>query len=171
MLILLPVDGSELALDAVHHALRLLREGLRASFVLANVQEPTYLYEMVLAPDAALLETASFDAAVHALAGAEALLQQAGARYEREIAHGEPGNTLLDIAERFACDAIIIGSRGAGSLRSALLGTVSQTVLQEATVPVTVVKHADIARDTSDEIDSDSDSDSDSDGEVNAQPR
>ena len=175
MLILLPVDGSELALDAVHHALGLLREGLRASFVLANVQEPTYLYEMVLAPDAPLLEAASFDAAVHALAGAEALLQQAGARYEREIAHGEPGNTLLDIAERFGCDAIIIGSRGAGSLRSALLGTVSQTVLQEATVPVTVVKHADTARNVGDDSDSGDDvgsgGDGDCVGDVNAQPR
>ena len=170
MLILLPVDGSELALDAVHHALGLLREGLRASFVLANVQEPTYLYEMVLAPDAALLEAASFDAAVHALAGAEALLQQAGARYEREIAHGEPGNTLLDIAERFGCDAIIIGSRGAGSLRSALLGTVSQTVLQEATVPVTVVKHGDTARNIADDSDSD-DGGSSSDSDVDAQSR
>ena len=175
MLILLPVDGSELALDAVHHALGLLREGLRASFVLANVQEPTYLYEMVLAPDVALLEAASFDAAVHALAGAEALLQQAGANYEREIAHGEPGNTLLDIAERFGCDAIIIGSRGAGSLRSALLGTVSQTVLQEATVPVTVVKHADTTRNVGDDIDSGDDvgsgGDGDGVGDVNAQPR
>ena len=159
MLILLPVDGSELALDAVHHALRLLREGLRASFVLANVQESTHLYEMVLAPDAALLEAASFDAAVHALAGAEALLQLAGARYEREIAHGDPGNTLLEIAERFACDAIIIGSRGAGSLRSALLGTVSQTVLQEATVPVTIVKHADLAPDSSDDGDGEGEGD------------
>lgn len=168
MLILLPVDGSELALDAVHHAVGLLREGLRATFVLANVQEPTYLYEMVLAPDAALLEAASFDAAVHALAGAEALLQQAGVRYEREIAHGDPGKTLLEIAERFACHAIIIGSRGAGSLRSALLGTVSQTVLNQAAVPVTVVKHADTARNISN--DSGGETDSSSDGDLQTQP-
>ena len=50
MKILLPLDGSEPALDAVRHAMRLVREGLRAEFVLANVQEPVYLYEMVLAP-------------------------------------------------------------------------------------------------------------------------
>ena len=46
MKILLPVDGSEPALDAVRHALHLRREGLKASFVLATVQEPAYLYEM-----------------------------------------------------------------------------------------------------------------------------
>jgi nucleotide-binding universal stress UspA family protein len=43
--ILLPIDGSPLSLDAVHHAMRLVREGLRATFVLANVQEPSSLYE------------------------------------------------------------------------------------------------------------------------------
>ena len=51
MQILLPIDGSPLSLDAVHHALRLVREGLRAGFVLANVQEPSSLYEMVVVHD------------------------------------------------------------------------------------------------------------------------
>ena len=50
MKILLPVDGSSAALNAVRHALDLQREGLRASFVLATVQEPTYVIEMMLAP-------------------------------------------------------------------------------------------------------------------------
>ena len=56
MKILVPVDGSEPALDAVRHALQLKREGLKATFVLATVQEPTYVYEMMLAPDADVLE-------------------------------------------------------------------------------------------------------------------
>ena len=55
MKILVPVDGSALALDAVRHVLHLHPEGLKASFVLATVQEPTFLYEMVLAPDADVL--------------------------------------------------------------------------------------------------------------------
>ena len=56
MKILVPVDGSEPSLDAVRHALHLRREGLQTSFVLATVQEPTYTYEMMLAPDAGVLE-------------------------------------------------------------------------------------------------------------------
>jgi nucleotide-binding universal stress UspA family protein len=51
MKILVPVDGSEAALDAVRHVLHLWREGLRVTLVLATVQAPTYLYEMILAPD------------------------------------------------------------------------------------------------------------------------
>mgnify|MGYP000099480651 CR=1 FL=1 len=56
MKILISVDGSEHALDAVQHALHLVHEGLLATFVPATVQEPTCMYEMVLAPDAEVLE-------------------------------------------------------------------------------------------------------------------
>lgn len=52
MRILVPVDGSDAALGAGRHALHLRHAGLQASFVLATVQEPTYVYQMMLAPDA-----------------------------------------------------------------------------------------------------------------------
>nr|WP_316640712.1 universal stress protein [uncultured Roseateles sp.] len=142
--ILLPSDGSELALDAVHHVLRLAQEGLQLSVVLANVQEPTYLYEMVLAPGAELLE-ASLAAGMHALAPAQALLDAAGLPYENEVGSGDPAHTLLDIAERYGCDVIVLGARGIGGLRDALLGSVSKTLLHDAPIPVTVVRHAEPA--------------------------
>ena len=143
MKILLPVDGSEPALDAVRHALHLHREGLNASFVLATVQEPTYLYEMMLAPDAEVLGRVSGAAGAHALAGAEALFKAAAVAYEREIATGYAANALIEVAERYRCDAIIMGARGMGALRSALLGSVSQAVMHASKVPVTIVKHAE----------------------------
>ncbi len=143
MKILVPVDGSDLALDAVRHALHLKRVGLKASFVLATVQEPTYLYEMVLAPDADVLERVSGAVGSRALEGAEALFNAAGVGFEREIGSGLPANTLIEIAERYGCEAIIMGARGRGALRSALLGSVSQAVLHASKVPVTIVKHAE----------------------------
>ena len=143
MKILVPVDGSEPALDAVRHALQLKLEGLKASFVLVSVQEPTYLYEMVLAPDADVLERVSGAVGSHAMEGAEALFKAAGEPYEREIASGFAANALIDVAERYGCDAIVMGARGLGALRSALLGSVSQAVLQAAKMPVTIVKHAE----------------------------
>jgi len=90
MKILVPVDVSEQALGAVRHALRLRQEGLNASFVLAKMQEPTSLYEMVLAPDADVLERVSGAVGSRALAGAEALFDAAEVAYEREIGSGEP---------------------------------------------------------------------------------
>ncbi len=142
MKILLPLDGSEPALDAVRHAMRLVREGLRAEFVLANVQEPVYLYEMVLAPDAEVLERVSGAAGAHSIQAAEDLLSAADIPFERELASGDPAHTLLEIIERYGCDAVIMGARGMGRLRRAMLGSVSHEMLHAAPVPVTIVKMA-----------------------------
>ena len=143
MKILVPVDGSEPALDAVRHALHLRREGLKSSFVLATVQEPIYLYEMALAPDADMLERVSGAAGARALESAEALFKAADEPYEREIASGFPATALIDVAERYGCDAIVMGARGIGALRGALRGSVSQAVLHASKLPVTLVKHAE----------------------------
>lgn len=140
MKILLPLDGSDISLGAVRFAIRLIREGLQASLVLANVQEPASLYEMVVAHDADVLERVSAGAGAHALEGGEALLKLAGMAYEREVASGDPAHTIADIVERLGCDLVIMGAHGMGSLRSALLGSVSHEVLHAAGVPVMIVK-------------------------------
>ena len=54
---------------------------------------------------------------------------------------GDPAQTLLEIAARYGCALIIMGARGRGALRSALLGSVSQAVLHSSPLPVTIVKH------------------------------
>jgi nucleotide-binding universal stress UspA family protein len=140
MKILLPVDGSAAALDAVRHAIRLSRNGLKMSLVLANVQEPMHLYEMLLARSAEVIEQASADAGAHALQPAEALLRDAGLEYETEVAAGDPAHTLIDILERYGCDMVVMGARGTGTLRSAMLGSVSHEMLHAAPVPVLIVK-------------------------------
>jgi len=147
MKILLPVDGSEVSLKAVRLAISLLQQGLSGSVVLANVQEPATLYEMVVAPNTEILESVSTAAGVDTLAPAETLLINAGVVYEREIASGDPAHTIVDIVERYSCDLVIMGARGVGALRNALLGSVSNEVLRTAPVPVLVVK---LEKETSD---------------------
>jgi nucleotide-binding universal stress UspA family protein len=142
MKILLPVDGSEASLEAVRQALRMVRDGLQASLVLANVQEPATLYEMLRAHDAEVIEQVSAQAGMHLLEPAQALLREAGVPYEIEVASGDPAHTLIDILENFGCDLVVMGARGQGTLRSAMLGSVSHEVLHAAPVPVMVVKQA-----------------------------
>jgi nucleotide-binding universal stress UspA family protein len=138
MKILLPVDGSSLALAAVQHALRLRQGGLRASFVLANVQEPASLYEMVLAHDAEVIERVRGAAGADLLAPAEALLDAAGAEYESEVAGGAPATLLVELLENYGCDAVVMGARGMGE-STAALGSVALALLHHSPVPVTVV--------------------------------
>ena len=140
MKILLPVDGSELSLQAVRTAISLFGQGLSGSVVVANVQEPATLYEMVVAPDGAVLERVSTAAGVDALQQAEALLMAANVVYEREIVTGDPAHSIIDVAERFACDMILMGAHGSSALHDALLGSVSREVLHAARIPVMIVK-------------------------------
>ena len=140
MKILLPVDGSSVSLEATRFVIRLARDGLQTSVVLANVQEPSSLYEMVVVQDPEALQRASAAAGVHTLEIARLLLVAAGVEVEREVASGDPAHTIVDIVERFGCDMVVMGASGTSSLRSALLGSVSNEVLHAAGVPVVIVK-------------------------------
>ena len=140
MKILLPVDGSELSLHEVRFALRLVGEGLRASFLLVNVQEPASLYEMVQAPDLAILASVSQGAGEHALQPALALLRDAGISCETAVVTGDPAHAVVDLIEEHGCDMVIMGNRGTGALLSALQGSVTQSLLHDSPVPVLLVK-------------------------------
>jgi nucleotide-binding universal stress UspA family protein len=140
MKILLPVDGSELSLEAVRFAIRMVLAGLRADAVLANVQEPATLYELLVAHDPEVIDRVAGEAGLHALQSARELLDAAGVEYECEVAKGDPAHTIIDIAERFACDLIVMGARGQSALRSAMLGSVSNEVLHASMVPVMIAK-------------------------------
>jgi nucleotide-binding universal stress UspA family protein len=140
MKILVPVDGSDLSLEAVAFAIRMARAGLDSRVVLANVQEPANLYELVVAHDPQVIEQVSAAAGAHLLGRAEALLSQAGISFESEVRLGDPAHTLIDILEEFGCDLVVMGASGATGLRTALLGSVSNEVLHAAGVPVMIVK-------------------------------
>ena len=142
MKILLPVDGSEISLEAVRFVIRMSRDGLNTSVVLANVQEPSTLYELVVAHDPQVLEQVSASAGAHTLQAAQALLDEAKIVYECEVASGDPAHTLVEIVERFGCELVVMAASGTSSLRSALLGSVSSEVLHAAGVPVMIVKSA-----------------------------
>ena len=139
MKILLPVDGSAAALAAVSHALRLVCEGLRAEFVLVNVQEPASLYELVVAHDAELIERVRSDAGADLLRPAEALLEAAGLSYESEVAGGQPAAVLVELLENYGCEAVVMGARGAGSGGA----SVALAMLAHSPVPVTLVRAAE----------------------------
>jgi nucleotide-binding universal stress UspA family protein len=140
MKILLPFDGSLSARDAVKLVIELSTQGLATSVVLANVQEPASLYELVVAHDPQVIEQVSAAAGANILQSAQALLDAAGITFECEVATGDPAHTLIDILENYGCDMVVMGASGTSTLRSALLGSVSNELLHAAGVPVMIVK-------------------------------
>ena len=137
--ILIPIDGSSHALLAVHHALQLVGAGLKARFVVANVQASANLYEMVVAHDPGVLQKVSEAAARDLLRPAVALLSAAGMQVESAVASGDAAQQLAEIIESHGCDAVVMSTHG-GGLRSAVLGSVSQDMVQRSPVPVTLVR-------------------------------
>lgn len=143
--ILLPVDGSEDALAAVRHALRWAQAATAAevTFVLANVQEPASLYEVMVAHDAERITALKREAGADLIRAAEALLDAAGAAYESDVTAGAPEHLIVELAETYGCDAIVMGARGQGAEPDAGgLGSVALAVLQASPLPVTVVRRA-----------------------------
>ena len=140
MRILLPIDGSELALHEVRFAIRLVQDGLRADFLLTNVQEPASLYEMVVVPDPQALNTISRDAGEYLLQEACRLLEAQGLAFDTEIVTGDPVQALVELIERQQCDLVVMGDRNPSPLLGALQGSVAHSLAHAAPVPVLLVK-------------------------------
>jgi nucleotide-binding universal stress UspA family protein len=59
------------------------------------------------------------------------------------LAHGRPGERILEQVQTAGHDLVVMGSRGRGQMRSLLLGSVSHHVLNASPAAVLIV-HADL---------------------------
>lgn len=59
-------------------------------------------------------------------------------RVHQRLVRGNPAHVLVDAAE--GADLLVVGSRGRGGFRRALLGSVSQQVALHAPCPVTIIR-------------------------------
>ena len=149
MKILLAVDGSEASMAAVRLALAWRQAGLQTDFVLANVQEPPNLYDLVVVHDAQALDAVRRAVGADLLAPAEALITAAGARCEIEVAGGDPGHMLVDLIENYGCDLVVMGA-SSDSAAATALGSVALALLRHSPVPVTVVRAPEAVADDDD---------------------
>jgi nucleotide-binding universal stress UspA family protein len=102
----------------------------------------TYAAELTAGDLAAIDETAGNVAAGLATEGAD-LAVEAGlrARPVTACAAGPVAETLLNVAGEYRVAAIVVGSRGRGGIKSALLGSVSNHIVHHTTRPTFVVRH------------------------------
>lgn len=64
----------------------------------------------------------------------------AGATVKTILKEGHPAGSIIKLAAKKNYDMIVMGSRGLGGLKKALLGSVSNAVLQEVQTSVLIVK-------------------------------
>jgi nucleotide-binding universal stress UspA family protein len=78
------------------------------------------------------VEAVMLDAKLHAT--------RYGLDADYEVVGGDPAGAIVDFAQARDADLIVIGSRGLGRVVGAILGSVSNTVVQTADRPVLVAK-------------------------------
>jgi nucleotide-binding universal stress UspA family protein len=144
--ILLAADGSEEAGLAAATATDLAKTTGSELHVVHVGRVPTVLYEYPgpLVLDADLRSRMEEDAQRTARTDLEELLRKlseaGGEVAEAHARVGHPDTEIVGLAGRLGAGLIVMGSRGRGPLRRALMGSVSDSVVRHAPCPVLVVR-------------------------------
>ncbi len=137
--ILLATDGSENAIRAGDAAIS-LAQGL-------SLPSITIVHIVTTPPSESRMVQAKFD--VHSLLETEsrkrisrtlADCDNAGITYTLKVAIGDPVEEILTLVRNEQVDIVVIGSRGLGTLKGVLMGSVSQRITHLAPCPVLIVK-------------------------------
>lgn len=135
MTILVPYDGS----DQSEYALELATDSFDdSSIVLLHVVEPFADHT-----EAGGYTTGRYEQEIDA---AEEMLAEVidsipdGKTVETEIRYGRPTHEIVSVAEERDVDAVVMGSHGREGAKRLLLGSIAESVIRRAPVPVTVVR-------------------------------
>ncbi|MFH1736741.1 MAG: universal stress protein [Actinomycetota bacterium] len=129
--ILFPTDFSEYSLKTLEYVWGLKAAGVER-VILVNILEAVDEYPIALARKRRTLE---------ALKEQEEILSNHGLQTESRVELGKPYREILRIAEEEEVSMIVIGCHGKGLLDEVVIGSVSDRVTREATVPVMLVKY------------------------------
>ena len=134
--ILVPIDGTECSWRALEYACELVRLS-GGSLVVMTVARDKHAEPVLAAVGDALFAHIGNEV----LDSANAVLAGKGIDCTYLLENG--GNvaaSILQTVEDEGCDGVVLGSRGLGVLEGFLRNSVSRLVLENANVPVTIVK-------------------------------
>jgi nucleotide-binding universal stress UspA family protein len=141
--ILLATDGSEEARLAAQAAAQLSKDTgseVHVAYVLPSPRElrghHVYSQEVMRS----VLEQAEGEANSFLEEQAEQIRASGGKVAETHLEAGQPDKEIVRLSEELGIGTIVIGSRGLGAVRRALMGSVSASVIRHAHCPVFVVR-------------------------------
>lgn len=156
MKILVATDGSEFSNAAVEKCVELFGRSADGQIRVIIAAEPVYTPAEPFALSAEYiqeLESAARQKAADVLSQTEARMREAlpdnDISLTTAVVKGYANQAIVEEAERWGADLIILGSHGYGLWRRALLGSVSNSVLHHAPCSVLVVRATDQKKDPS----------------------
>jgi nucleotide-binding universal stress UspA family protein len=142
--VLLATDGSKDAELATTTALD-LANSTSSELHIVLVAEEAYAYVdpsgYPFFTDAELEHELEQQARMRLDAEVEKIRSAGGAVAEAHLRVGAAPAEIVDLAEDIGAGLIVMGSRGLGGIRRALMGSVSDSVVRHAHCPVLVVRH------------------------------
>jgi nucleotide-binding universal stress UspA family protein len=137
------VDGSVDSQAALGVAVGLAAR-LRLRLVLANVVEPSHETYAGAAPFVGAVSRPLLRTSDHEVEAAFGLLEELTEtmgleRAQRRVVVGYAAERLADLADEEGAEVIVVGSRGRGPFKAAILGSVSTSLIGVARCPVLVV--------------------------------
>jgi nucleotide-binding universal stress UspA family protein len=134
--ILLPFDGSEGAAEVLHHASEI------AHWADATIQ---ILYVADTTRDSVtVVEGQTVDALVRqgedVVEVAAKTLDTLAVSYDTDVVQGNPAPTIVEYAERYDLDLIVMPTHGREGVSRYLIGSVSEKVVRLSSVPVLTVR-------------------------------
>lgn len=133
--VLVPVDGSDDSWDAFEFALE--EHGEETLTVLHVVNPLEGDYEPGESNGQAVRRSERIEQEV------QERLREGGledAPVDVVIEEGQPADEIVTYADTGGVDQVVIGSRGLSGVRRLLLGSVAETVVRRADIPVTIVR-------------------------------
>ena len=140
--VLVPTDGSPEGRRAVAHAVELAAaHGATVSglYVINTASYNGLPMESSWEGVTTLLTTDAREA----LDVVETLGTERGVPVDTEITEGSPSTEIVRAADEQDCDLIVMGTHGRGGINRLLLGSVAETVVRAAPVPVMTVRVGD----------------------------
>lgn len=140
--VLVPLDGSKLAEEAVHHALDVVAPDGRITLDCAiEVPDvPVYgYYPPVTMPDYESTKNELLPIARHYLDGLTADINKSGIKAMFEVTMGDPVTVITETAERLHVDAIVMSTHGRSGIGRFLFGSVTNKILSAKICPVFVI--------------------------------
>ena len=139
--LLVPVDGSAFSDRALQYAITRCADAPRGARIhLLNVQTPAVGVNVKLFVSAESLQAHYREQAMKILQPAVERVRAAGVTVEHHIGVGDVGSVVVEYAADKACSEIVMGTHGRGGLVGSVLGSVAQRVVQQAKVPVVLIK-------------------------------
>lgn len=138
--ILVAYDGSDHAARALDIGIDLAKR-YEAKLDIVEVVDTAALLGMGVAPIPGEVIQQVYNKAKSDIDNAKAKAQNQGVKdVEGVVLEGDPATAILEYAGKNGVDLIVTGSRGLSTFKRIILGSVSTKLVQEAKIPVLVVK-------------------------------